>query len=109
MLTVKYRVFQIKDIENSLYAFRGWRTAKEYFTFSNYKEVYAGTTEVDETDENEPYMALEELFHILNVGAKPKGYKGHSLSVSDIVELDGVLYYVDSFGWIELKGASFNA
>ena len=53
-------------------------------------------------------MALEELFHLFNVGAKPEGYKGHSLSTSDIVELDGVLYYVDSFGWRELEGMSFN-
>ena len=36
------------------------------------------------------------------MGQKPESYKGHSLSVSDIVVLDGVNYYVDSFGFIKL-------
>lgn len=108
MLTVKYRIFQIKNIEDVSYAFAGWRYAKDHFNLSDYEEVYSGNTEVDETDENEPYMALEELFRKFNVGVRPEDYRGHSLSTSDIVELDGVLYYVDSFGWRELKEMSFN-
>lgn len=40
-----------------------------------------------------------------NRGTKPdtpEDFKGHSLSTSDIVSLNGKLYYCDSFGWIEI-------
>ena len=42
---------------------------------------------------------LEDIFCTLNVGKKPEGYRGHSLSVSDVVELDGEFWYVDSIGF----------
>ena len=31
--------------------------------------------------------------------SKPNDFHGHSLSVSDVVELDGEKYYVERFGW----------
>ena len=50
-----------------------------------------------------PVKTLEGIYALLNIGEKPKGYNGHSLSVSDIVELiDGdksEFHYCDSFGW----------
>ena len=46
--------------------------------------------------------ALEELFKIFNIKI-PEDFKGHSLSVSDIVEIDGKNYYCDFVGWEELK------
>lgn len=106
-MEVKYRIFQIKSIGDVDYAFFGWRFAKDTFSMNDYKEVYSGVTEVDEKDENEPYMALEELFHTFNVN-RPADFKGHSLSTSDVVELDGELYYVDSIGWRHLEGVSVN-
>jgi len=42
---------------------------------------------------------LEHLFMKLNIGAKPEGYTGHSLSVSDVIILEGDAYYVDDFGF----------
>jgi hypothetical protein len=32
----------------------------------------------------------------------PSDFRGHSLSVSDVVYLDGKYYYCDSFGYKEL-------
>jgi hypothetical protein len=29
----------------------------------------------------------------------PKDFRGHSLSVSDIVQMEDEFYYCDSFGW----------
>ena len=67
----------------------------------NYEAVYAHGIRISE------YVAqtLENLYYIFNQ-ARPKDFKGHSLSVSDIVALkrDGVVsyYYCDSVGFREI-------
>ena len=50
-----------------------------------------------------PLMGLDDLYQMCNT-SRPEGYRGHSLSVSDIVVLDGQAYFCDSFGW---KSISF--
>ena len=62
------------------------------FDRSDYKEVWSGEMEVE---------GPEDVF-VKMQGLKPKGYKGHSLSVSDLVEIDGVLYYCYSYGFEEV-------
>lgn len=61
--------------------------------FNEYKQVYTGEIEGDD-----PAVMLEILFTKFNVN-HPVDFKGHSLSMSDIVVLDGTKYYCDSFGW----------
>lgn len=65
---------------------------------ANYEMVYSGPLE--------PQENLETLFTRFNVGEKPEGYKGHSMSVSDIVVLkeDGVetAHFCDSVGFTEV-------
>lgn len=50
---------------------------------------------------------LDDIFTVLNIGAKPDNYKGYSLSVSDIVEIvkddKSKFYFCDSFGWVEIE------
>ena len=46
---------------------------------------------------------LEHVFRTFNIH-KPRDFKGHSLSVSDVVTLDGTAYYVDSFGFKKIEG-----
>lgn len=62
----------------------------------NYKLVYDG--EIESND-------LEEIFTKFNVD-HPHGFMGHSLSISDIVELyndkGSEFYYVDRFGFKEI-------
>lgn len=67
---------------------------------NNYNEVYMDDLYSSIFSKN--IDILEEIYHKFNMGQKPESYKGHSLSVSDIVVLDGVNYYVDSFGFIKL-------
>ena len=67
---------------------------------NNYNEVYMDDLYSSIFSKN--IDILEEIFQKFNMGQKPESYKGHSLSVSDIVVLDGVNYYVDSFGFIKL-------
>ena len=58
------------------------------------------------------YEVLEQLFCIFNMGKKPIGYEGHSLSVGDIVVLKnnifdheekGRAYVCDIFGWKQVN------
>ena len=81
-----------------------WRFVHDKFSLSDYKQVYEGNIELDEKDTHQdvkPIDYLEHLFYIFNIN-HPKDFKGHSLSVSDVVELDGKKYYCDSAGWQEL-------
>lgn len=65
----------------------------------HYVSRYKGTLESKSVN---PYHALNELFRIFNV-EHPADFKGHSLSVSDIVVLNGQAYHCESFGWKEVE------
>lgn len=54
-----------------------------------YKTVFSGEL---------PVSNLEAIYMLLNT-SRPDGYEGHSLSVSDIIVVDGKTYFVDSFGF----------
>lgn len=98
---MKYKIKQItletlngKKID---YWFMRYDYAKNHdFDMKDYITAYEG--EIDETD---VYKALEDLFTKFNID-HPADFTGHSLSVSDIVELDGKNYYCDSCGWKEV-------
>ncbi len=45
---------------------------------------------------------LDDIFARFNID-HPVGFTGHSLSVSDIIDLEGTKFYCDSFGWTEIK------
>jgi len=92
-----YKIKQIKDIKNCDYSFEWWDWAKEKFSLNDYEVVYEGEIQGDD-----PNVVLEELFEIFNI-RHPEDFRGHSLSVSDVVELDGVNYYCDSTGWVTLE------
>ena len=95
---MKIKVFQVNpelDCHNTL--FRSYDCAMKSagrIDPSIYKTVFNGN--VDAQD-------LEDVFAVLNF-SQPVGYNGHSLSVSDIVEIEGSgCFYCDSFGFQELK------
>lgn len=45
---------------------------------------------------------LERIFTRFNIN-RPEDFKGHSLSVSDVIVLNGTAYYTDSFGFKKLS------
>ena len=94
---MKYKIKQIKDVENCAYAFKHYEWAKNVIDLNDYEVVYDG-----ELDYLEMPNALEELFEIFNI-KRPEDFKGRSMSISDIVEIDGKNYYCDFVGWKELK------
>ena len=94
---MKYKIKQIKDVENCAYAFKRYEWAKNVLDLNDYEVVYEG-----ELDCQEMPNALEELFEIFNV-KRPKDFEGRGMSISDVVEIDGKNYYCDFVGWEELK------
>lgn len=95
---MKIKVFQVNpELDRYGTLFRSYDTAMQsagQIDPSIYKTVFNGN--VDAQD-------LEDVFAVLNF-SQPVGYNGHSLSVSDIVEIKGSgFYYCDSFGFKELK------
>ena len=66
----------------------------------NYEKVYAGRI-ADVTGSSDLRMQLEAVFVRFNEN-RPEDFKGHSLSVSDVVAVKGQAFYVDTFGFKEL-------
>ena len=70
----------------------------------HYEPIYAMTVHGTETKQE---LLLEGIFHTFNVN-RPDDFRGHSLSVSDIVALKAngevSFHYVDSFGFQKLDG-----
>lgn len=83
-----HKLFESWDILNKTAGFSMW----------DYKKVYEG--EIDE-DENTAHL-LDVIFRIFNLN-HPEDFRGHSLSVSDVVELNGVKYYCDNYGWVDIN------
>ena len=65
---------------------------KEEIILSEYELVYDG--EIEGSD-------IEDAFFVFNVN-HPEGYTGRSMSVSDIVEINGTYYFCDAFGFKKL-------
>jgi hypothetical protein len=83
--------------------FMGYDFAKEnnlVLSLDNYNFIWEGEFEV--LSDKVVYSYLDYIYMKFQ-GAKPEGYTGHSLSTSDVVELDGKFYYCDSFGWKQLN------
>lgn len=64
----------------------------------SYKKVYEGEIDADEDDNS----ALEKVFSQFQ-GSKPNGYNGRSVSVSDMITIDGKTYFTDDFGFKRLS------
>ena len=95
----KCRIHQLKPDADVMMKFIGYDELTERFGEpdpENYEVVYDG--EVSTND-------LEALYEKFNID-HPPGYKGHSLSISDVVELYDVsgstFHYVDRFGFKEI-------
>jgi hypothetical protein len=95
---MKYKLLQIKDFENCNYMFASYRYSKDHgFNLEDYEVIYEGELKDDNIE-----VILDTLFYIFNVD-HPEDFRGHSLSVSDIIWLDGKYYYVDSVGFKLIK------
>lgn len=97
----RYAIYQLKDDESLLdYHFTNFEFLKKrglYIDRENYNRVYRGRLQEGET--------LEDIYRRFNIN-HPKDFRGHSLSVGDIVAVkqDGKItaHFVDSVGFKEV-------
>jgi YodL-like protein len=67
-------------------------------------DKYVVTYSADITDVGSDAAVLETLFQIFNTD-HPADFRQHSMSVGDIVVLDGArFWFCDSIGWVQLTG-----
>jgi hypothetical protein len=93
---MEYKVLQITDIDNCDYLFESYEYAKKHgFDKKHYSVVYESKFKDSKQDTD---TILNALFALLNY-ERPSDFKGHSMSVSDLVELGGETYYCDKIGW----------
>ena len=100
---MKYEIYQLdytkESVKNSHKMFEKWEWLIKYdggFNFQDYKKVYEGEEEGEDN-----INILDKLFEKFNL-AHPDDFRGHSLSVSDVIILDDKMYYCDSIGWKEI-------
>ena len=90
-------IYQIRDVANTDYAFRGYDEVADKIDLADYDRV--ATIDLPDNDD-----ILETVFMYGNTDKskfneiKPM----RSISVSDIIDYDDTMYYVDSFGFKEL-------
>lgn len=97
---MKYSIYQVKEDKMCDFGFWGFDEVEKIngvgsIVKDNYDEVYA----FDMESSVEP--TLDDFYEIFNL-RRPDDFKGHSLSVSDVIRCDDKYFYCDSFGWKEL-------
>ena len=115
MLPMELQIYQIDSKKDKhCFAFEGYDTLKKITNKDKpidrniYKCVYTG---LPEDTEEFKHFDLDDFYRFLNSPDKerPKEYKGHSLSVSDIIVvknspcIDDGAYFCDRFGWREIS------
>ena len=100
---MEFGIWQLKENAPLEFYFRGYDRIKDRFDIKNYEVIYNAYLDefVDEVPDD-IYQALNIIYNIFNAH-RPEDFHGHSLSVSDIVKINGVNYYCDSWGWKEIK------
>ena len=95
-------IYQIVDSndENHNLIFRDYNRISKLIDLKNdFSKYYIKKYEYEDTfTTNKEEVILDKIFTKFNC-ARPDDFKGHSLSVSDIVGLDDHLYFCDGFGW----------
>ena len=97
----EYKIYQLKNSpENHAIRFEGYSLAEKYGEPAkpeNYDLVYSGSL-----DDFEDSNKLEAIYTKFNID-RPEDFKGHSLSVSDIIVMNDEAHYVDSFGFVDVS------
>ena len=68
-------------------------------SIDTYNQVYEGQIT---TSNDDPIDILDDIYCDFNI-RRPNDFKGHSLSTSDMVKMDGKYYFCDEYGWQEMK------
>ena len=97
----EYKIYQLKNNpENHAIRFEGYTLAEKHGEPAkpeNYDLVYSGSL-----DDFEDTNKLEAIYTKFNLD-RPEDFKGHSLSVSDIIVLNNEANYVDTYGFVDVS------
>lgn len=100
---VKISILQINhNDENRFYSFAGLDMLMRHnmnVELNRYNVVYVTERDVEISN---VYSYLDDLFEEFNIH-HPKDFRGHSLSVSDLVKINDDYYFCDSFGWKKMN------
>ena len=101
---MKYTILQLdhnnENVKRDRRMFVSWKELNNTCGFSKhcYQKVYEGEVEFD----NSIRRTLDNIYRKFNI-FRPSDFKGHSLSTSDVVILDGTMYYCDSIFWVNVE------
>lgn len=103
---VSYDIYQVKSGNEYVdYRFTGLQLMEQFglpFSADNYEKVYSGTVDAASKSNAE---VLESLFERFNL-QHPADFRGHSMSVSDVVVLhesgQDTAHFCDSIGFVEM-------
>lgn len=92
---VNVEIYQIKDIQNTKYAFMGYDYAKDKINIHDYRLV---------ADFETSTYDLDKIYEWGNNGQLQKNFPiMRSMSMSDIIKVGAKYYYVDTFGFKEVE------
>lgn len=94
---MKIKIYQIteeKDARDLMFMRKEWVDHAGGVDPSEYELVFEGTVRA---------FDLDDVYAIFNDYARmPAGYRGRSLSVSDVVVTEECASFCDSYGWVDL-------
>lgn len=95
------KIYQLAEPSKVSYAFLDCDGTE--FDMAHYKLI--GSVELDDLNRLDPQEFLEQIFTLGNIGVLQEkiGKPMHSLSTSDLIEVDGKLWYINSVGFRLLK------
>ncbi len=98
-ILMEYTLYQLPREHGNLYMNHKWAIAHGGINISEYNAVYTGEIPTQDTVDE----TLEAIFALHNT-RRPEGYHDRSMSVSDLVKLEGAgTYFCDSFGFKKLE------
>lgn len=101
-----FEIYQLKKSDDNIYIrFESLERLAELGQkpdFLRYDKIYEGDLSAVNARGDTVGDKLEAIFVKFNLD-RPEDFKGHSLSVSDVVVMDDKAYYVDSVGFQPLK------
>lgn len=96
-MKIKYKIFQKTFDSLGLFEVLACMATSVKINLDEYQEVWDGTI-----NSSSVKQGLEDLFYIFNM-QHPPGYTGRSLSISDVIEIDGEYYYCQAVGWLKVE------
>ena len=104
-----FEILQLKKEKHRAYGFESYDWAIEHgFSLDDYESIYKG--KIDDFVYGDVFKTLDAIYRDFNRVTSEDcerlnklGFKGHSLSVSDIIVFNNKYYYCDSCGWIKVS------